>query len=46
MLREPSIAALVFAEESEGAPDRAGQLPRGIRIERAELLRQLAANTA
>ena len=40
MLREPAIAALILATDDDPPP--AGQLPRGARIERAELLRRLA----
>jgi len=40
MLREPAITVLILAAEDDPLP--AGQLPRGIRIERAELLRRLA----
>ena len=40
MLREPAIAALILATDDEPPP--AGELPRGARIERAELLRRLA----
>ena len=40
MLREPAILALLLVADDD--PPRAGQLPRGARIERAELLRRLA----
>jgi hypothetical protein len=40
MLREPAITTLILAADDDPPP--AGQLPRGIRIERAELLRRLA----
>jgi hypothetical protein len=40
MLREPAITALILAADADPPP--AGQLPRGTRIERAELLRRLA----
>jgi hypothetical protein len=40
MLREPAIGALILVADDEPAP--AGQLPRGARVERAELLRRLA----
>ena len=40
MLREPAIIALILAADDD--PPLAGQLPRGTRIERAELLRRLA----
>ena len=40
MLREPAISALILAADDDSPP--AGQLPRGQRIERAELLRRLA----
>ena len=40
MLREPAITALILAADDD--PPLAGQLPRGQRIERAELLRRLA----
>jgi len=40
MLREPAIATLILAADDD--PPTAGQLPRGVRIERAELLRRLA----
>jgi hypothetical protein len=40
MLREPAIAALILAAEDDPPP--AGQLPRGTRIEREELVRRLA----
>jgi hypothetical protein len=40
MLREPAITALILATDDDPPP--AGQLPRGERIERAELLRRLA----
>jgi len=39
MLREPAITALLFVDDEEGLP--AGQLPRGVRIERAAILEQL-----
>ncbi len=39
MLREPAILALLLATDDDPPP--AGQLPRGTRIERAELLRRL-----
>jgi hypothetical protein len=38
-LRQPAIGALLLAGEDEET--RPGQLPRGVRIERAELLRRL-----
>ena len=40
MLREPAILALLLVADDDPPP--AGQLPRGTRIERAELLRRLA----
>jgi hypothetical protein len=40
MLREPAIVALILAADNDPPP--AGQMPRGKRIERAELLRRLA----
>jgi hypothetical protein len=40
MLREPAIATLILAADDD--PPTAGQLPRGARIERADLLRRLA----
>jgi hypothetical protein len=40
MLREPAILALLLVTDDDPPP--AGQLPRGTRIERAELLRRLA----
>ena len=40
MLRESAIAALILVVDDEPAPP--GQLPRGVRVERAELLRRLA----
>jgi hypothetical protein len=40
LLREPAITALILAADDDPPP--AGQLPRGERIERAELLRRLA----
>ena len=40
MLREPAITTLILAAADDPPP--AGQLPRGIHIERAELLRRLA----
>ena len=40
MLDEPAITALILAADDDPPP--AGQLPRGQRIERAELLRRLA----
>jgi hypothetical protein len=40
MLREPAITTLILAADDDPPP--AGQLPRGARIERAELLRRLA----
>ena len=42
MLREPAIAALILATDDEPPPT--GQLPRGERIERAELLRRLTGD--
>jgi hypothetical protein len=39
MLREPAIQALLLVADDDPPP--AGQLPRGTRIERAELLRRL-----
>jgi hypothetical protein len=41
MLQEPMIAALVITTETAEQPIRAGQLPPGMRIERAELVRRL-----
>ncbi|HEX9373352.1 MAG TPA: hypothetical protein VF897_20230 [Roseiflexaceae bacterium] len=41
MLREPAIVALLLVEDVHDQPLPAGQLPRGVRIERAELLRRL-----
>jgi hypothetical protein len=43
MLREPAILALLLVTDDDPPP--AGQLPRGQRIERAELLRRLAGAT-
>ena len=40
-LREPAIAAIHFAAVQESQAPAAGQLPPGIRIERADLLRSL-----
>lgn len=40
MLRKPAITTLILADDDDPPP--AGQLPRGARIERAELLRRLA----
>ena len=40
MLRKPAITTLILAADDDPPP--AGQLPRGTRIERAELLRRLA----
>jgi len=40
VLREPSIAALILADDDEEAPVP-GSLPAGLRIERAEILRRL-----
>ncbi|MEP7188617.1 MAG: hypothetical protein ABI901_05400 [Roseiflexaceae bacterium] len=42
MLREPAILALLLAADDDPPP--AGQLPRGTRIERAELLRRLTGS--
>jgi hypothetical protein len=43
MLREPAISALLFVgDEQADAPLPAGQLPSGVRAERADLLKQLA----
>jgi hypothetical protein len=44
MLREPAILALLLVADDD--PPRAGQLPRGTRIERAELLRRLTGQDA
>ena len=44
MLREPAILALLLVTDDD--PPRAGQLPRGTRIERAELLRRLTGQDA
>lgn len=41
VLREPAIGALLIAAESDPRPPQAGQLPHGVRIERADLLRRL-----
>ena len=41
MLQEPLIVALVITTETAEQPIRAGQLPPGMRIERAELVRRL-----
>lgn len=41
MLREPAISALILAADDDPPPAR--QLPRGIRIDRAELLHRLAS---
>jgi hypothetical protein len=40
LLRQPAIGALILVADDEPAP--AGHLPRGERLERAELLRRLA----
>ena len=40
-LREPAIAALLFVADQDTPPPQAGQLPRGVRVERADLLRRL-----
>jgi hypothetical protein len=40
MLRKPAITTLILAADDD--PPLAGQLPRGTRIERADLLRRLA----
>ena len=40
ILHEPAITALILAADDDPPPT--GQLPRGTRIERAELLRRLA----
>jgi hypothetical protein len=42
MLREPAILALILAADDDPPP--AGHMPRGTRIERAELLRRLAGS--
>src|SRR5215212_11443997 len=42
MLREPAILALLLVADDDPPP--AGQLPRGTRIERAELLHRLAGS--
>jgi len=44
MLREPAILALLLVTDDDPPP--VGQLPRGTRIERAELLRRLAGGNA
>jgi len=41
MLQEPAIAALIIATEAEEQPSAAGQIPPGMRLERAELVRRL-----
>jgi hypothetical protein len=41
MLQEPAIAALIVAAEDEEQPIAAGQIPSGMRLERAELVRRL-----
>ena len=41
MLQEPAIAALIVAAEDEEQPIAAGQIPPGMRLERAELVRRL-----
>jgi hypothetical protein len=41
VLREPAISALLIAKDLEDELIPAGQLPAGVRVERAELLRQL-----
>jgi hypothetical protein len=38
ILREPAIAALLIVEDSQDLPIPAGQLPRGLRFERTELV--------
>ena len=40
-LREPAIAVIHFAAAQDGLAPTAGQLPAGIRVERAELIRSL-----
>lgn len=42
MLQEPAIGALVIAAEDEQTPLAAGQLPPGLRLERAEIMRRLS----
>jgi hypothetical protein len=41
LLRKPAITTLILAADDDPPP--AGQLPRGTRIERAELVRRLTA---
>jgi len=41
MLQEPAITALIVATEDEAQPIAAGQIPPGMRLERAELVRRL-----
>jgi hypothetical protein len=41
MLQEPAITALIVATEDEEQPIAAGQIPPGMRLERAELVRRL-----
>ena len=41
VLREPAISALLIVKDLEDELMPAGQFPAGVRIERAELLRQL-----
>jgi hypothetical protein len=41
MLQEPAITALIVAAEDEEQPIAAGQIPTGMRLERAELVRRL-----
>ena len=41
MLQEPAITALIVAAEDEEQPIAAGQIPPGMRLERAELVRRL-----
>jgi hypothetical protein len=45
MLREPAIGALLIVDDAEDQPAPIGQLPRGARIERADLLRRLHEST-
>ena len=40
-LREPAIAAIHFVADQDGQPPTAGRLPRGVRVERADLIRSL-----
>lgn len=46
VLREPAIAALLFVAEPDDRLPPAGHLPYGLRVERAELLRQLQDDPA